>query len=309
MVTAIAYRYAGGTSSVALVLRQRRVLVDLPTRDVEGDRVQGEAGSVTAVGQLIAAGVDPRWRIDRNRRQTLLPSRRSQRSISNFGAALLPFIAVLTELIPLALVVALSPLSIIPAVLVLHAPRPRPTGLTFLAGWLVGLAAVTQIFVEVSNLLGGGLDDPPSWAAYVRIVAGGALIVFGAYKWLKRGRSDHSPKWMSSFDTITPARAAVTATVLVVVNPKVLFMCAAAGLAIGTEGLGRAGATLGVLYYVAIAASTVALPVLAYAVSGDRLHRPLTRLKDWMQAQHATLVAGILIVLGLLVLYKGIHGL
>ena len=50
--------------------------------------------------------------------------------------------SVLTELIPLALVVALSPLSIIPAVLVLHTPRPRPTGLAFLAGWLLGLAGV-----------------------------------------------------------------------------------------------------------------------------------------------------------------------
>ena len=60
--------------------------------------------------------------------------------------------SVLTELIPLALVVALSPLSIIPAVLVLHTPRPRPTGLAFLAGWLVGLAALTAIFLEVSDL-------------------------------------------------------------------------------------------------------------------------------------------------------------
>jgi len=40
---------------------------------------------------------------------------------------------------PLALVVALSPLSIIPAVLVLHTPRPRPTGLAFLVGWLSDL--------------------------------------------------------------------------------------------------------------------------------------------------------------------------
>ena len=67
----------------------------------------------------------------------------------------------LTELIPLALVVALSPLSIIPAVLVLHTPRPKPAGLAFLAGWLVGLAALTSIFVEVSNLLGGLGNKPP----------------------------------------------------------------------------------------------------------------------------------------------------
>jgi threonine/homoserine/homoserine lactone efflux protein len=215
----------------------------------------------------------------------------------------------LAELIPLALVVALSPLSIIPAVLVLHSPSPKPTGLAFLAGWLVGLGVLTQLFVEVSGLLGGGLDRPPSWASYVRIVAGAALVVFGVYKWLTRKRSEHSPKWMSSFAKITPARAAITAAVLVVVNPKVLFMCAAAGLAIGTEGVGRTGAALGVLYYVAIAGSTVVLPILAYAVSGERLDRPLVRLKDWMQAQHATLVAGILVVLGLLVLYKGLHGL
>jgi hypothetical protein len=214
----------------------------------------------------------------------------------------------LTELIPLALVVALSPLSIIPAVLVLHAPSPRPTGLAFLVGWVVGLAVLTSVFVEVSSLLGGGRGTPPSWASYLRIVVGAALIAFGVYKWLTRKRSEHSPKWMSSFATITPLRALVTALVLVVVNPKVLFMCAAAGLAIGTEGLSRTGVILGVVYYVVVAASTVALPILAYAVSGNRLDEPLNRLKDWMEAQHATLVAAILVILGLMVLYKGIHG-
>jgi threonine/homoserine/homoserine lactone efflux protein len=214
----------------------------------------------------------------------------------------------LTELIPLALVIALSPLSIIPAVLVLHTPRPRPTGLAFLLGWLVALAVLTAIFVEVSGLV-GGLDKPPPWASWLRIAVGAALIVFGTYRWLTRKRAAHVPKWMSSLTTITPSRAAVTAVILVVVNPKVLFICAAAGLAIGTEGLGRAGAYLAVVYFVAVASSTVALPVLTYAVSGDRLHEPLTRLKDWMERQHAALVAAILIVIGILVLYKGVHGL
>ena len=62
-------------------------------------------------------------------------------------------------------------------------------------------------------------------------------------------------------------------------------------------------------WYVAVAASTVALPIVSYLVSGERLHAPLTRLKDWMERNHATLVAVILVVIGLLVLYKGIHGL
>ncbi len=99
------------------------------------------------------------------------------------------------------------------------------------------------------------------------------------------------------------------AALLTVANPKVLFICAAAGLAIGTAGLGSTGVWIAELWYVFVAASTVAIPILAYAVSGDRLDLPLTRLKDWMERQHAILVAGILVVIGLLVLYKGIHGL
>ena len=215
----------------------------------------------------------------------------------------------LTELIPLALVVALSPLSIIPAVLVLHTPRPRPTGLGFLVGWLFGLAALTAIFVEVSGLLGGLRDKPPSWASWVRIVIGAALIVLGLYRWFTRKRSAHTPGWMSSMSKMTPVRAVLTAAVLTVANPKVLFICAAAGLAIGTAGLRAPAAWGAVAWYVLVAGSTVAIPILAYAVAGDRLDEPLARLKDWMERQHATLVAVILVVIGLLVLYKGIHGL
>jgi threonine/homoserine/homoserine lactone efflux protein len=217
--------------------------------------------------------------------------------------------SVLTELIPLALVVALSPLSIIPAVLVLHSPRPRPTGLAFLAGWLIGLAALTGIFVELSGLLGGLGGKPPGWASWLRIVVGAALLVFGVVRYLRRKQSAHLPAFVTKLSTLNPGRAALTAAALAVVNPKVLFICAAAGLAIGTAGLGAPGAYAAVLYYALVAGSTVAIPIVAYAILTHRLDERLRRLQDWMERQHAVLVAAILIVIGVLVLYKGIHGL
>lgn len=214
----------------------------------------------------------------------------------------------MAELVPLALVVAVSPLSIIPAVLVLHTPRPKPTSLAYLAGWIFGLAALTAIFVEVSSLL-GGLDKSPTWASWLRIVIGIALIVFGVFRWLTRKRSAHTPAWMAKITGATPGRAAVIAAALVVVNPKVLFICAAAGLAIGSAGLSTGGAWISVVFYVLVAASSAAIPVLAYAVAGERLDGPLARLKDWMERRNAALVAAILVIIGVLVLYKGIHGL
>ena len=77
----------------------------------------------------------------------------------------------LTELIPLALVIALSPLSIIPAILMLHTPRPRPTSLAFLAGWTLGIAGITAAFVIASDLA-AGLDRQSAAAPYVRIAIG-----------------------------------------------------------------------------------------------------------------------------------------
>ncbi len=212
---------------------------------------------------------------------------------------------VLTELIPLALVIALSPLSIIPAVLMLQTPRPRPTALAFMVGWLIGLGALTAIFVAVSGAI-GGFEKPPSWASWLRIVIGAALIAFGLVRFARRHSSSHQPKWLRNLTTLGPGRAAGTAAVLTVANPKVLFICVAAGLAIGSAGLGNA-VWAAVVYFAAIAGCSVAAPILAYAVSGGRLDDPLARLQDWMERNHATLMAAILVVIGLLVLYKGIH--
>jgi hypothetical protein len=216
---------------------------------------------------------------------------------------------VLTGLIPLALVIAISPLSIIPAVLVLQAPRPRPSSLAFFAGWLFGLAALTALFVAGSGVLGGMHKSPPTWASWLRVALGSALIVFGVYRWLTRHRHTESPAWMRSFATISPTRAGITGLALVVVRFDVLVMCLVAGLAIGTSQLSVAGELICAVFFVAVSASTVAIPVLAYAAAGHRLDDTLARLKDWMEKNNAALLAAILVLIGLMVLYNGIQAL
>jgi cadmium resistance protein CadD (predicted permease) len=215
----------------------------------------------------------------------------------------------MVELLPLALVITVSPLSIIPGVLVLHAPHPRESSLAYLAGWLLGLAGLTAIFIGISDMLGGLKDSPPAWASWLRISVGAALIVFGVIRWMTRRGHDHIPAWMRTMTSVTPMRAAVTGAALTVVNPKVLFICAAAGLAIGTDALGVAGTVQSAALFVAVAGSSVAIPLLAYAGVGERLNAPLERLKNWMEKHNAALVAAILVVIGLVVLYKGIHAL
>jgi cadmium resistance protein CadD (predicted permease) len=217
--------------------------------------------------------------------------------------------SLLTTLIPLALVVAVSPLSVIPAVLVLQTPRPRPTGLVFLGGWLLGLTALTVAFVASSDLLGDLHKKPPAWASWLRVALGLALIGYGIYEWLTRHKHTESPKWMRSFATMTPARAGVTALVLVVIRVEVLTMCALAGLNIGSSGLGDAAKWTLAAIFVAVAASTVAIPILAYVGAGNRLDDTMTHIKDWMEKNHGALLAAVLVLIGLMVLYNGASAL
>jgi hypothetical protein len=217
--------------------------------------------------------------------------------------------AVLARLVALALVTATSPITVIPAVLVLHAPRPRPAGLSFLGGWLVGLSAITALSVAASGLLGGLHHSTPLWASWLRVVAGSALILAGVHRWLVRHRHTRSPGWMRAFSGITPARAGVLGAGLAVLRPEVLIMCALAGVGIGTASLGTAGSWAAGVFFVAVSASTVALPILGYAAAGDRLDDALERLKDWMERNHAGMLAVVLVLIGLMVLYNGIHAL
>lgn len=215
----------------------------------------------------------------------------------------------LSKLVALAAVVALSPITVIPAVLVLHASRPRPASLAFLGGWLLGLVGFTAAFVSGSELLSGLHATPPKWASWVRVVFGLALIALAAFHWFSRHRNRSMPRWMRSFSTLSPVRAGVVGAVLVPLRPEVLLLCAAAGLAVGNSSLSAAAQLVAAAIFVVLAASTVAIPILAVAGAGDRLDDALERLKAWMEANHDAVLGVTLFLIGLIVLYNGIRAL
>ncbi|AIC72834.1 Protein of uncharacterised function (DUF2910) [Mycobacteroides abscessus] len=55
--------------------------------------------------------------------------------------------------------------------------------------------------------------------------------------------------------------------------------------------------------------ASVAVPILVYVAAGHRLDDAMRRLRDWMDKNNAALMAAILIVIGVMVLYNGIHAL
>ena len=222
--------------------------------------------------------------------------------------------SLLGEVTALAMVVALSPFSVLPAIaLVVHSDRPRRTGVAFICGWLAGKAAITLLFVQVPRLLHGLQGTPPHWTAWLRVAAGVVLIAAGLWYRLQHTHAPatnvEGPQWLDRIKRITPAAAAASGGLLTVVNPKVVLMCAATGFAIGTAGLSTLGTAAAVAYFTLLAGSTAAVPILAYLVWSHRVDRMLERLRDWMQRRQVAITVIVLLILGVALLFNGIRAL
>src|SRR5688572_23160657 len=95
--------------------------------------------------------------------------------------------AVIGELLPLALGVAISPIPIIAVTLTLLAPRAASTSLGFLIGWLVGIVMTVVVFILLAGLMGDGTQDEPSTAAsWIRLALGLLLGVLAIRHWQGR---------------------------------------------------------------------------------------------------------------------------
>ncbi|TCO17202.1 Sap-like sulfolipid-1-addressing protein [Kribbella steppae] len=219
---------------------------------------------------------------------------------------------VIGELLPLAVGVAISPVPIMAAILMLLAPRAGGTSAGFLLGWVAGIAVATGVFTALAGVGFGDSDEPSAAVSWVKIGLGVLLLLLAARQWRARpkpGTAAALPGWMSAMDSFTLPKAAGLGFVLSAVNPKNLLMCVAAGTAIGSGGLSGGGDVVAVAVFTALAASSVAVPVLAYAVARDRLRGPLDGLKQWLQAHNAAVMSVLLLVIGTVLIGKGIGGL
>ena len=208
------------------------------------------------------------------------------------------------ELASLALVIAVSPASVIPAILMLHTPRPLASGWMFAAGWTLSLTLATQVFVAISGKLPDAGGPPPPWIRPLTLALAVLLILAAVVIWLRRGRSAQAPVWLRALDSVTPWRALTTAPVLVSLNPKVLSACAAAGFSIGATTQASLTSWADVIGFAMLASATVILPVLGYAVFSERMTEPLRRLRVALERHNAAILAVVFLAVGLMLLLQ-----
>ncbi|MDE0545203.1 GAP family protein [Microbacterium sp. C7(2022)] len=217
---------------------------------------------------------------------------------------------VIGDILPVALGVAVSPIPIIAAILMLLSPKARVTSVGFLLGWVVGIVLASTIFTLLASVLPSGDDDAPTpIKGIIHLVLGALLLVLALRNWRKRpgpGEEPEMPKWMQAIDSMSFAGAAGLGALLSGVNPKNLLLSASAGVTIGSAALGTGLTIAAIAVFTLIAASTVLVPVVGYLLAADRLRGPLDALRGWLARENALIMALLLLVLGVVLIGKGI---
>lgn len=214
------------------------------------------------------------------------------------------------QLLPLALGIAISPLPIIAGILMLMSPRARSTGVGFLLGWLIGIAVVATLFTLLSSVLPESSGDASKpILGVVQLVLGALMLLLAVRQWRGRprdGATPDMPKWMRQIDGMSFVAALGLGLLLAGPNPKNLLLGASAGMTLGASGLSGAEVALSITLFTVLAGSTVLVPVVGFLLAARKLRAPLERLRDWLQAENAVIMTVLLLVLGMVVIGKGL---
>ena len=215
---------------------------------------------------------------------------------------------VIGEILPLAVGIAISPIPIIAAILMLLSPRAKGTSVGFMIGWLAGIVVAIVLFSLLSSVSPPETGGRSPAAGVIKIILGVLLLVLAIKQWRTRpakGNQASLPKWMSAIDSMSAVKALWLGFLLAAANPKNLLLAIAAGVIVGGAGLTVGQMVVVITIFVLLAASTVLVPVFSYLIASARLVGPLDKLRQWLIDNNAVIMAVLLLILGVALIGKG----
>ncbi len=219
---------------------------------------------------------------------------------------------IIGEILPLALVVTVSPLNIIPAILLLFTSKPLTNALSFLLGFVGGVALTLVALIALGGAVNLTTSDGHStWAGWLKLILGIYLVFAAVRKFRGRPRSGEDgtlPKWMDGITGYNASKSLAAGVVLGALNPKNLVVGLASAAAISASNLSVGQQAIVVSVYVLVAVLGVVAPIVVMIALGERAHGVLESWNAWLRQNNVTVMSVLFLVFGAVLIGQGIAG-
>lgn len=214
-------------------------------------------------------------------------------------------------LLILSLAAALSPTPALVCLLALLSKRGRSAGPSFVGGWMIGLLVAAGIMTRLLAASPDGAlsDRDPFFSASLSVLAGALLLLAGILAIRRRpqlaAQRAASPRFARAMDAGPTAAFGVGAG-MAALAPKSLILTGATLVVLTGAGIPAWAEVASFLFYVLAATSLIALPVVLYFTKGRDGEAAATRARDWILANQARMLAVSALVLGGLLIIRGL---
>jgi hypothetical protein len=217
---------------------------------------------------------------------------------------------VLLQATGLALLASLSPTALLIVVVYLGSARPRYTAMLYLTG-AVAMSLVTGVAILLvlrSAQLSRPDEHTPRYG--LRLGLGVVLLVAGVIVARRKPRPSDPSQSQTGFVYRLAANPAPLSAFLVgvlVFAPGATFLAALQVIATARASLELTA--VAVIIVVVTNALLVWVPIILHAIIPETTTRYLTSFNGWLRAHGKTVLAGVLITVGGIMLGNGIYGL
>jgi Sap, sulfolipid-1-addressing protein len=210
----------------------------------------------------------------------------------------------------LALLAAISPTALLIVAVYLGSARPRLTATFYLVG-AVTMSLLTGVII-LAILRNAQLSHPADHTPRYGLRLGlGVLLFVAAIVVAKRKKPSPDPakaeQGLISRMAASPAPFSAFLVGVLIFAPGATFL--AAVQVIATSKASLEFTAFAILLVVAINVMLVWLPIVVHVVAPDRTSRYLTAFNGWLRANGRTILIGVLLVAGAIMVGNGIYGL
>ena len=211
--------------------------------------------------------------------------------------------------LPMAVGVALSPIPVAAILVILMSARAATNAPAFLLGWMAGILTIGLIVSLMPGLL-TARGEPTQLSGLTRVALGAALLLLAGHQWRQRPAPEavgNVPPLLARLDAIGVMQSSVTGLLLSAIHPKNLILNAAGAAAIDASGLDSGAQYIALVIFALIASVGMTLPIAAYFIARRKVGAMLGRWKDWLIRNNVQVMVALLLILGALLIARGLH--